>query len=75
MRQTITELLEQSRPDYVYWAAVQPRPGDVQRAQRVPRLSLCGAPIDVAEGMQETLFGAIRPVVLTSATLTYSRLV
>ena len=43
---------------------------DGKSANRVPRIALCGAPIDVAEGMQQTLFGPIAPVVLTSATLT-----
>ncbi len=70
MRQTITELLEHARPDYVYWASIQPRASDARHAQRVPRIAMCGAPIDVAEGMQETLFGPIAPVILTSATLT-----
>src|SRR5690606_35561170 len=37
---------------------------------RVPRLALHGAPIDVASAMQESLFGKVCPVVLTSATLT-----
>jgi ATP-dependent DNA helicase DinG len=70
MRQTVQELLQQTRPGYVYWAAIQPRPNDNRHAGRVPRIALCGAPIDVAEGMQETLFGKINPVILTSATLT-----
>jgi ATP-dependent DNA helicase DinG len=70
MRQTVQELLNQSRPGYVYWAAIQPRPNDNGRSGRVPRIALCGAPIDVAQGMQDTLFGKINPVILTSATLT-----
>ncbi len=64
------ELLGHVRLNYVYWASIQPRPSDGRSANRVPRIALCGAPIDVAEGMQQTLFGPIAPVVLTSATLT-----
>ena len=71
MRQTVVELLEQARPGYVYWASVTPRPSDAStRGTRVPRIALHGAPIDVADGMQETLFGQIKPVILASATLT-----
>ena len=70
MRETLKELLDHARPDYVYWVAVNPRPSDGRHQTRVPRLALCGAPIDVAESMQQTLFGKICPVVLTSATLT-----
>jgi ATP-dependent DNA helicase DinG len=69
-RENLHELLEQSRPGHVYWAQIQPRPGDGRSNQRVPRIALCAAPIEVADGMQKTLFGAIKPVILTSATLT-----
>ncbi|HEX8551265.1 MAG TPA: ATP-dependent DNA helicase [Abditibacteriaceae bacterium] len=68
MRLNLRELLGQQRPDYVYWLAVAPRTSDLK--SRVPRVALCGAPIDVAEGMQTNLFGPICPVVLTSATMT-----
>ncbi len=70
LRQNAKDLIGHNRPNYVYWASVQPRPSDGKSANRVPRIALCGAPIDVAEGMQETLFGPIAPVILTSATLT-----
>ncbi len=70
MRQNTRDLIGHNRPNYVYWASVQPRQNDGKSANRVPRIALCGAPIDVAEGMQETLFGPISPVILTSATLT-----
>ena len=68
MRINLRELLGQQRPDYVYWLASAPRPSDMKA--RVPRVALCGAPIDVAEGMQTNLFGPICPVILTSATMT-----
>ena len=71
MRQTVVELLEQARPGYVYWASIAPRQSDAStRGARVPRIALQGAPIDVADGMQETLFGPVKPVILCSATLT-----
>ena len=70
MRQTLNELLNHTRADYVYWLQVVPRPSDARHVPRAPRIALCGAPIDVASGMQETLFGAINPVVMTSATMT-----
>lgn len=71
MRQALNDLLSQTMSStYVYWVGVQPRPGDALRGPRVPRLSLCGAPIDIAEALQETLFNPITPVVMTSATLT-----
>lgn len=67
-KQAAAELIAMSQPDYVYWTAAQPRLGD-GNARRVPRLSLHGAPIEVAGPLQESVFGKIVPVVLTSATL------
>jgi ATP-dependent DNA helicase DinG len=68
-RTALKELLLQARPEHVYWAAMQPRPSD-RGSARVPRLSLHGAPIEIAESMRKTVFGPIRPVVMTSATMT-----
>lgn len=72
-RMALMTLLSQSQEGYVYWVEAQPRPTDSgpagRRTTRVPRLALRGAPIDVAEAMQETLFSKICPVILTSATL------
>jgi len=73
LRTEIHAVLTHSEPNYVYWAEVQPRIADSNAGRaipRVPRLALCGAPIEVAEAMQASLFGKICPVVLTSATLT-----
>lgn len=67
-KQSAAELIAMTKADYVYWAAAQPRQGDGS-ARRVPRLSLHGAPIEVAAPLQETVFGKIVPVILTSATL------
>lgn len=70
MRTALNELIGQTRQEYVYWISVQPRPSDGRHTARVPRLALCGAPIDIADTMQQTLFDQVRPVVMTSATLT-----
>jgi ATP-dependent DNA helicase DinG len=74
MRASLDELLTQSREGWVYWCTIQPRPNTNPFAKestpRVPRIALQGAPIDVAKALQESLFGKLCPVVLTSATLT-----
>ncbi len=66
------ELLNQMHAGYVYWASSQPRPADnaMRSGPRAPRLSLNGAPIEVAAEMQRSLFAPFATVVLTSATLT-----
>lgn len=68
MKQAAGDLIAMTKPDYVYWAASQPRMSD-GKATRVPRISLHGAPIEVAEPLQQSVFGPITPVILTSATL------
>jgi ATP-dependent DNA helicase DinG len=70
MRSTLNEVLTQARQNHVYWIGIQPRPAERGQATRVPRLSLNGAPIDIATAMQETVWKQIRPVVMTSATMT-----
>ncbi|PQV65148.1 ATP-dependent DNA helicase DinG [Abditibacterium utsteinense] len=71
MRKASEEILSQSRAGYVYWASSVPRTGDgFGKAPRVPRLSLHGAPIEVAQAMRESVFEAFSPVILTSATMT-----
>ena len=65
----LSEILQQMRPEHVYWVAMQPRQNAGEQ-NRVPRLSLHGAPIEIAQALRKTVFDAIRPVVLTSATLT-----
>ncbi|RYG60968.1 ATP-dependent DNA helicase [bacterium] len=71
MRKSSKEILEQMRAGYVYWASSVPRlPDGPGKAARVPRLSLHGAPIEVAREMRHSLFDQYCPVVLTSATMT-----
>ena len=68
-RVALSEILQQMRPEHVYWVAMQPRQNSGEQ-NRVPRLSLHAAPIEIAQALRKTVFDAIRPVVLTSATLT-----
>ncbi len=68
-RVALSEILGQMRPEHVYWVAMQPRQNSGE-SNRVPRLSLHAAPIEIAKSLRKTVFDAIRPVVLTSATLT-----
>jgi len=70
LRLSLREVLGQTRPDHVYWVAMQPRASERGGSARVPRLSMHGAPIEIAQAMRSKIFEPIRPVVLTSATLT-----
>lgn len=64
LREAVATFLSQSQDDYVYW---------VERAGKQQRnLTLCAAPIDVANFLRARLFGADTSVVLTSATLSMS---
>lgn len=71
LRKVSREILGQTRDGYVYWASSVPRlPDGPGKAPRVPRLSLHGAPIEVAGAMRQSVFEQFCPVVLTSATMT-----
>jgi len=71
MRKSSQEILDQSRAGYVYWASSVPRLADgFGKAPRVPRLSLHGAPIEVAQALRESVFEQFCPVIMTSATMT-----
>ena len=71
MRRTVRDILGQTREGYVYWTQSVPRlPDGFGKAARVPRLSLHGAPIEVAESMRESVWKQFKPTILTSATLT-----
>ena len=61
MAQALEAILSQQMEETVYWMDV---------AGRTPkRVTLHAAPIDIAEGLRRHLFGKLRSVVLTSATL------
>ena len=71
MRRAVRDILGQTREGYVYWTQSVPRPPDgFGKAARVPRLSLHGAPIEVAQSMRESVWKQFKPTILTSATLT-----
>ncbi|MFH0909397.1 MAG: helicase C-terminal domain-containing protein [bacterium] len=61
MRNGLQAFLEQSLPDQVYWVQ---REG-ARRHQTV----LYSAPVEVGPALQETLFGSLKTVIMTSATL------
>jgi ATP-dependent DNA helicase DinG len=67
----LESILKQDRENHVYWVTIQSRPS-VGRGQSSVRASLNMAPIDVAEGLRVQLFNAVKPVVMTSATLSTS---
>lgn len=61
----IEAIVSQSVPDAVYWME--------RGTRRTPRVSLHAAPICVADGLRQHLFGKVKSVVLTSATLCTGR--
>lgn len=61
----VEAIVGQKMPDAVYWFDVSPR--------TPKRVSLHAAPINVAEGLRAQLFGKVKSVVLTSATLCTAR--
>lgn len=65
MAESIDAILSQSIQDAVYWFEIS--------ARTPRRVSLHAAPIDVAAGLKQHLFGALRSVVLTSATMCTGR--
>ena len=63
----VETFLAQRLPETVYWVeASEPR----RRAGGRRRVTLRAAPISVAEDLERMLFGEVRSVILTSATLT-----
>lgn len=54
-------LLQQTHEEHVYWIE--------QETGKSPRVTLCGAPLDVAPVLNELLFSRVRSAILTSATL------
>ena len=71
MRRAVRDILGQTREGYVYWTQSVPRlPDGFGKSARVPRLSLHGAPIEVAQSMRESVWKQFKPTILTSATLT-----
>jgi len=59
---SINFILNHERNDYVYWVEVSAR-------KRGIKYSLFASPIEIAEELDKQLFSKIKPIVLTSATL------
>jgi ATP-dependent DNA helicase DinG len=55
-------ILNHEREDYVYWI-------EILKRKRGIRYSLLAAPIEIAFEMEKQLFSKIKPIILTSATL------
>ena len=62
LKASLYAILSHEKEDYVYWVEVSAR-------RRGIRYSLFSSPIEIAEELDKQLFSVIRPVVLTSATL------
>jgi len=62
LRASLSFILNFEKDDYVYWAEVLAR-------RRGIRYSLFASPIEIAEELDKQLFSVIKPIVLTSATL------
>lgn len=62
LKENVSAILNLLHPGYVYWLGIQNRP-------RGLRCSLCCAPIDISEEFKQKILDDIRPVILTSATL------
>ena len=56
-------ILKQSLKEYVYWA-------ELRKRKKYNRIALFSSPINVAAHLQEHLFKEIKPIIMTSATLT-----
>lgn len=59
-------ILKQEREDTVYWV-------EISKKRRGIRSTLAFAPIDVAQELKERVFAKVRPLILTSATLSSNR--
>ena len=55
-------ILNHTKDDYVYWI-------EVSKRKRAIKYSLFAAPIEIAEELDKQLFSKIKPIILTSATL------
>lgn len=55
-------ILNHDRGDYVYWI-------EISKRRKGVKYSLFAAPIEIAEELRKQLFSKIKPIILTSATL------
>lgn len=66
LREELDMIIQQSDPDYVYWAEISTR-------GRTPRIILNATPANVSQILQDHLFTAKSSIVMTSATLSTNR--
>ena len=66
LRDELDMIIEQSDPDYVYWAEISTR-------GRTPRILLNATPANVNQILEDHLFTVKNSVVMTSATLSTNR--
>jgi ATP-dependent DNA helicase DinG len=80
INKNISTIINQELEEYVYWAEVEKRTNSLELSNhkyaslragthRQARCSLSAAPINIAEDFEKQIFDKIRPVILTSATL------
>ena len=66
----ISIIINQELEEYVYWAEIEKRTNSLGLSNhKYSRCSLFAAPINIAEDFEKQIFDKIRPVILTSATL------
>ena len=66
----ISIIINQELEEYVYWAEIEKRTNSLGLLNhKYTRCSLFAAPINIAEDFEKQIFDKIRPVILTSATL------
>jgi ATP-dependent DNA helicase DinG len=66
----ISIIINQELEEYVYWAEIEKRTTSLGLLNhKYTRCSLFAAPINIAEDFEKQIFDKIRPVILTSATL------
>ena len=63
---TVSAILNQNLPGYVYWI-------EIVKRKRITRVVLRGVPIHVAEELQTQVFDKLDRMIMTSATLTTSK--
>ena len=58
----LSSILNHTKDDYVYWI-------EISKRKRAMKYSLFAAPIEIADELDKQLFSKIKPIILTSATL------
>ena len=66
LSKAVSLILKQTEKGFVYWI-------DISKKRRGTRYALLASPIEIAEDMHGRVFSKIRPVVMTSATLSVDK--